>query len=172
MDETDVGGYSVTYGRDETDIPVFVLAALAVILLFAAWYTGSTVWLALGIGAAGVAYYNIPLLETSRPTLGANQYGIFIQGFGLVAWRAIEKIDLVSIAVRASTVHELQIGLNMRISSALVVDWRQQPFHRSLMRLPWSMDHTNVIRINLEPFDQQPDEIQRTLLRMWRHYRS
>jgi len=172
LDEKNVVGYSVTYGRDETDIPVFVLAALAVILLFSAWYTGSTLWLALGIGAAGAAYYNIPLLETNRPTIGANQYGIFIQGFGLIGWRAIGSIELVSIAVRASTVHELQIGLNMRISSALVADWRKQPFYRSLMRLPWSMDHTNVVRVNLEPFDQPPDEIHRTLVRMWRHYRS
>lgn len=172
MDDKDAGGYSVTYGREETHVPVYVLAGLAALLLAGAWFTGQTIWLILGVGAAGAAYYNYPLLEKNHPTLGANQYGIFIQGFGLIGWRAIEKIELVSIAVRASEVHELQIGLNMRISSALVADWRKQPFYRSLMRLPWAMDHTNVVRVNLEPFDQPPDEIQRTLVRMWRHYRS
>ncbi len=172
MDERDVGGYSVAYGRDETQFPVYLLGVLSAVLLAVAWVYGGTLWLVLGVAAAGAAYYNFPLLETGRPTLGANEYGIFIQGFGLIRWRAIDRIDLVAIAERAATVHELQIALNMRLSSALVTDWRKLPFWRSLMRLPWAMTHSNVVRMNLEPFDHPPDEIHRTLQRMWRHYRS
>lgn len=172
MDERDVGGYSVAYGRDETQFPVYLLGVLSAVLLAVAWVYGGTLWLVLGVAAAGAAYYNFPLLETGRPTLGANEYGIFIQGFGLIRWRAIDGIDLVAIAERAATVHELQIALNMRLSNALVADWRKLPFWRSLMRLPWAMTHSNVVRMNLEPFDHPPDEIHRTLQRMWRHYRS
>ena len=171
VDQRETGGYSVTYGREEIQFPVYVIAILAAALLAAALVTGGTVWLVLGVGAAAVAYYNVPLIER-RPTMGANQYGIFIQGFGLIRWRAIDRIELVEVAVRASTINELQIGLNMRLSSALVADWRKQPFYRSLMRLPWTMARTNVVGVNLEPFDQEPDEIHRTLLRLWRHYRS
>jgi hypothetical protein len=40
------------------------------------------------------------------------------------------------------------------------------------MRLPWCMDHSGVVLVNLEPFDQPADEIHRTFLRMWRYYRS
>jgi hypothetical protein len=29
-----------------------------------------------------------------------------------------------------------------------------------------------MVRVNLEPFDQPPDVIHRTFLRMWRFYRS
>ena len=137
MDERDAGGYSVTYGGEEIQVPVYVVAFLAAAFLAAAIVTGSTVWLALGVAAAGVTYYNVPLLER-RPAMGANQYGIFIQGLGLIRWRAIDRIELVELAVRASTIHELQIGLKERLSSALVADWRQQSFFRSLMRLPWS----------------------------------
>ena len=115
----------------------------------AAWFTGLTIWLALGVAAAGFAYYNFPLLETGRPTMGANQYGIFVQAFGLIRWRAIDKIDLISIAERDTTIHEIQIGLKVPLSSALVADWRKQPVYRSLMRLPWSMTPTNVVRIRL-----------------------
>ena len=172
MDERDAGGYSVTYNRDEIQFPVYVIAALAAILFAAAWVTGQTLWLVLGAAAAGVTYYNYPLLESKRPTLGANQYGIFIQGFGLVRWRAIDRIDLVAIAERANTVYELQIGLNMLLGSALVADWRKLPFYRSLMRLPWSMGQSNVVRVNLEPFSEPPEEIHRTLVRLWRYYRS
>ncbi|HEY7669354.1 MAG TPA: hypothetical protein VH852_01840 [Hyphomicrobium sp.] len=172
VDERNVGGYAVTYNRDEIQFPVYVIAVLAAILLAAAWVTGQTLWLALGLVAAGVAYYNFPLLESGRPTLGANQYGIFIQGFGLIGWRAIDRIDVVEIAERATTLHELQIGLNMVLSRALVVDWRKQPFWRSLMRLPWSMGSSNVVRVNLEPFSEPPEEIGRTLTRLWRYYRS
>ena len=171
MDERDAGGYSVTYGGEEIQVPVYVVAFLAAAFLAAAIVTGSTVWLALGVAAAGVTYYNVPLLER-RPAMGANQYGIFIQGLGLIRWRAIDRIDLVELAVRASTIHELQIGLKERLSSALVADWRQQSFFRSLMRLPWSMARTNVVGVNLEPFNKEPDDVHRTLLRLWRHYRS
>jgi hypothetical protein len=172
VDERGVGGYSVTYNRDEIQFPVYVIAILGAALLAGALVTGLTILLVLGVIAAGIAYYNFPLLESGRPTLGANQYGIFIQGFGLIRWRAIDRIDIVQIAQRASDIHELQIGLNMLLSNALVADWRKQPFWRSLMRLPWSMGASNVVRVNLEPFSAPPEEIQRTLTRMWRYYRS
>jgi hypothetical protein len=172
LDERNVGGYSVAYSRDDTYFPVYITAALAAIFLTAAWISGAIYWLPLALAAAGFTYYNIPLLETGRPTIGANQYGIFIQAFGLIRWRAIERIDLVEIAERAMTVHELLIVLNAPLASALVADWRKQPIYRVLMRLPWRMDHNSAVRVNLEPFDQPPDAIHRTFLRMWRYYRS
>ncbi|MGE5157957.1 MAG: hypothetical protein ACM3OF_07390 [Gemmatimonas sp.] len=171
-DEGNVGGYSVTYERDESYFPVYVTAALALIFLAATWITGALYWLIAAAGAAAFTYYNMPLLETGRPTIGANQYGIFIQAFGLIRWRAVERIDLVEIAERAMTVHELQIVLNVPLSSALVADWRKQPWYRRFMRLPWRMNHNNMVRIDIEPFDQPPDAIHRTFLRMWRYYRS
>lgn len=171
MDERNVGGYSVTYGREEIQAPVYVVALLSAGFLAAAIVTGSTLWLVLGVAAAGIAYYNVPLIER-RPIVGANQYGVFIQGLGLIRWSAVDSIELVEMAVRASTIHELQIGLKTRLSSALVADWRKQPFYRSLMRLPWSMSGPNIVRVNLEPFTGEPFEIHRTLQRLWRHYRS
>lgn len=171
MDERDAGGYSVTYGREEIQAPVYFIAVLAAVLLAAALVWDSIVALTLGVAAVGVAYYNFPLIER-RPIVGANQYGVFIQGLGLIRWSAIDRIDLVEIAVRASTIHELQIELKTRLSSALVADWRKLPVYRSLMRLPWSMARSNVVGVNLEPFDREPDDIHRTLLRLWRHYRS
>src|SRR6202047_4462055 len=100
LDERNVGGYAVAYRRDDTNFPVYVTAALAAVFFTAAWITGASYWLALAVTAAGFTYYNIPLLETGRPTIGANQYGIFIQAFGLIRWRALERIGLVSIAAR------------------------------------------------------------------------
>jgi hypothetical protein len=172
LDEGNVGGYSVAYSRDDTNFPVYITAALAAIFVTTTWITGEAYWLLAALAAAAFTYYNIPLLETGRPTIGANQYGIFLQAFGLIRWRAIERIDLAEIAERAMTVHELQIVLNAPLSSALVVDWRRQPTYRRLMRLPWRMNHTNTVRVNLEPFDQPADVIHRTFLRMWRYYRS
>ena len=171
LDQSNVGGYSVAYTRDDSHFPLYITAALAAIFLTAAFITGALYWLLPGAAAAAFTYYNIPILET-RPAIGANQYGIFIQAFGLIRWRAIERIDLVEIAERAMTVHELQILLNAPLSSALVADWRKQPLYRLAMRLPWRMNHNNMVRINVEPFDQAPDAIHRTFLRMWRYYRS
>lgn len=171
LHEGNVGGYSVAYGRDDTSFPVYVTAALAAIFVTAAWITGAAYWLLPALAAAAFTYYNIPLLEL-RPIIGANQYGIFIQAFGLIRWRAVERIELAELAERAMTVHELQIVLNAPLTSALVVDWRRQPAYRRFMRLPWRMSHTNMVRVTLEPLDQPPDVIHRTFLRMWRYYRS
>ena len=66
MEENQAGGYSVTYNRDEIQFPVYVMAGLTLVLLGAAWFTGQTLWLILGAAAAGVTYYNYPLLETRR----------------------------------------------------------------------------------------------------------
>ena len=172
LDEGNVGGYAVTYSRDDVYFPVYITAALALIFVTAAWIMGALYWLVPAAAAAAFTYYNIPLLETGRPTIGANQYGIFIQAFGLIRWRAIERIELVQIAERAMTVHELQIVLGAPLASALVVDWRKQPRWRRFMRIAWRMSHNNMIRIDIEPFDQPPDQIHRTFLRMWRYYRS
>ena len=60
-----------------------------------------------------------------RPRLGANQYGIFIEGLGLIGWRSIEKIDTVHIAVRTMMTHELQIKLSQPLEQALLADWRK-----------------------------------------------
>src|ERR1700694_1674301 len=124
LDERNAGGYSVAYRRDDSNFPVYVTAALAAMFFTAAWITGAAYWLALAVAAAAFTYYNIPMLETGRPTIGANQYGIFIQAFGLIRWRAIERIDLVQIAVRAVTRQELLVVLNATLGSALVADWR------------------------------------------------
>lgn len=172
MEEKDVGGYSVAYGPEEIRFPVFVVATLSAACLAGAFFTGQTIWAALAIVGGGYTYYNAPLLETGRPVMGANQYGIFIQAFGLVRWRAVSRIDLASIAERDTTIHELQIALQVPLASALVADWRKRPWFRSLMRMPWTMTWDNVVRVKLGPFDQPPDEIHRTLLRMWRYYRS
>jgi len=172
LNEGNVGGYSVAYSRDDVYFPVYITAAFALIFVTAAWIMGAAYWLVPAAAAAAFTYYNIPLLETGLPTIGANQYGIFIQAFGLIRWRAVERIDIAEIAERAMTVHELQIVLSASLGSALVVDWRRQPAWRRFVRLPWRMSHNNMVRINLEPFDQPPDVIHRTFLRMWRYYRS
>lgn len=172
MNERDVSGYTVAYERGEAQFPVWVMAAAAAILMPVSFMGGGIVTFILGLVAGSVAYFNYPLLETGRPRLGANQYGVFIEGFGVIAWRAVDRIDLVPIAVRALTINELQIALKQPLGSALVADWRGMPYYRLLMRLPWSMTHNNVVRVNLEPFEGSPEDIHRTLTRMWRHYRS
>ncbi len=172
MNEKEFSGYTVGYSRDETQFPVYVVVLASAFLLTAAFYTGITWLLALAVAAAGWAYYNFPLLEPNKPQIGANEYGIFVCDFGIIRWSAVGRIDMVPIAERVLTVHELQIVLKQPLGKALVTDWRSMPFWRSLMRLPWTMTHDNVVRVRVDSFDQPPDEIHRTLLRMWKYYKS
>lgn len=172
MTDGEMSGYTVAYSRDEAPFPVYVAAAIAAILLTAAVYQWDGILLGLGALAGAFAYYNLPLAEVGRPRIGANQYGIFVEGFGIVQWRAIDGIDRVEIAVRAATINELAIRLKQPLSRALVADWRNMPWHRRFMRLPWRMTPDSTIRITLDAFEKEPDEIVRTFQRMWRHYRS
>lgn len=168
----DASGYTVGYGRDKGQFRVFVLSGVGIIFTITAFYTGSELLLAIGIAALGTAYYFFPLIESGRARLGANQYGIFIEGLGLIGWRSIEKIELIQIAVRTIITYELQITLTQPVERALLADWRKMSIFRLLMRLPWTMGHNNTIRIALEPFAEPADEIERTLNRMRRYYRS
>ena len=169
---SDMTGYTVAYGRDEAPFPVYAAATIATILIVGGLFKANAVLIGLGLVAGGFAYYNLPLAEVGRPRIGANQYGVFIEGFGIIAWRSIDRIDLIQIAVRAVTLNELQITLKQPLARALIADWRKMPFYRQLMRLPWSMTYNNMIRIALDAFDKEPDEIHRTFLRMWRYYRG
>lgn len=165
-------GYTVGYKQGEAPFPVYVVGFLGVVLLAAGIATGNRPLLWLGLPAMAFVYYNYPLIEKGRPRLGANEYGIFIDGFGVIGWRAVDRIDIAVIAVRALTINELQIALKQPLGSALIADWRQVPWHRMLMRLPWKMSPNTTIRVALDPLDRDPEEVHRTLVRMWRYYRS
>lgn len=167
-----LSGYTVAYDRDEGPFPVYVLGFLAAAMLAGWVFTGNGFFFLLGVVPLAIAYYNFPLAEKGRPRLGANQYGVFIEGFGLIQWRAIDRIELAEFAVRVLTLHELHITLKQPLNTALIADWRQVPWYRLPMRQPWKMSHNNVVRVPLDPLEIPPDEIHRTLQRMWRHYRS
>ena len=95
--------------------------------------------------------------------LGANQYGLFIDGFGLISWRAFSDVGLVTYSVRTLEMEELQIQLKQPLASALLVDWRRLPIWRLLMRLPWTMGYDNIVRVNLQPFAPPADEVTRCM---------
>jgi hypothetical protein len=170
-DIDNAGGFTVRYDSAKGSTRVYVLFAIGIALAGAGFAQGSELLVGLGIAGLAAAYYFYPLVEARRTRLGANEYGIFIEGFGLIAWRSIRKVDLISTFVRTIEMHELRIQLNQPVSQALLADWRRLPFYRLLMRLPWVITANNTIRIALEPFAQPPHTIHRTLEAMWRHYR-
>ena len=45
---------------------------------------------------------------------------------------------------------ELHIKLKQPLHAALLADWRRLSIWRLLMRLPWTMGHDNIVRINLQ----------------------
>src|ERR1700760_1030217 len=78
LNEGNVGGYSVAYSRDDVYFPVYITAAFALIFVTAAWIMGAAYWLGPADAGAAFTYFNIPLLQTRRPTTGRNPDGNFI----------------------------------------------------------------------------------------------
>jgi hypothetical protein len=163
-------GYHLAYAKDAGDFRFNVMAVIAVIAfgMFAA--TGYDVILVFAALTGCVAYYFYPLKER-KPRIGAGQYGIFIDGFGLISWRAIADIQKITYASRFNETDELQIRLKTSLDNALLADWRRLPIWRLLMKLPWTMTYDNVVRIPLAPFAPAPDDIQRQFFRLWKYYR-
>jgi hypothetical protein len=163
-------GYHLAYGKDSGDFRFNVMAILAVLAFGMYAATRFDAILVFAVATACVAYYFYPLKER-KPRIGAGQYGIFIDGFGLISWRAIADIQHVVFASRFSETDELQIRLKSSLDSALLADWRRLPIWRLLMKLPWTMTHDNVVRIPLAPFELPPEDIHRQFFRLWKHYR-
>ena len=97
-------GYVVAYDREEIQFPVYVLAIGGAALIIAAFIKENVILLIIGFVIGCIAYYNYPLVETGRPRLAATRDGLFIEGLGLLLWRAIKRIDLVPVVVRASLI--------------------------------------------------------------------
>jgi hypothetical protein len=163
-------GYTVAYEREEIQFPVYVVAFIGACFGVAGYAFDNIFLIALALLAGGFAYHNFPLLETGRPRIGAGQYGIFADGLGIVSWRAIKRIELVPVDVRGSVSNELRIALQEPLDKALIADWRKRPFHRFLMRLPWSTFGGDVLRIPLDVFDRPADQIHHNFTRMRAFY--
>jgi hypothetical protein len=163
-------GFSLPYSSESGDLRFNVMAIVAVICLGLYAYAGYLALLVIGVAAAGTAYYFFPLLE-KKPRIGAGQYGVFIDGFGVIAWRGIGPISLSTYVSRLVEYNELHLKLVQPLDRALLADWRNgMPWWRIPMKLPWIMTYDNVIRIKLEPFGPPPEEIARTFQRMQKYY--
>lgn len=162
----DFPGYVVGYSLEKAQLRVYTLALLACGFTAAWAIWGNSILFIVGAALACGAYYFYPMSETNTPRIGATQYGVFIDGFGLIAWHAVADIKLIPIAMRSILNYELQIKLSKPLDKALVADWRQLPWYRLLMYLPWRMSHDNVVRVDLEPLDEKPDVIHHGIMRV------
>ena len=165
-------GYTVAYEQEELAFPVYVVALLGAAGIAAGVSYSNWALATLGLGPLAAAYYNVPLIETGKPRLGAGQYGLFLDGLGLIDWRAVEGMDIVPSELRGTVWHELHIMLRRPVGEALILDWRQRPLLRRWMRVPWSLVTSKVIRVPLDIFDKPSKEIHATLNRMWGFHRS
>lgn len=165
------GGYTVAYEQEEAQFPVYVVAAIGGLLIACGAGIDNIALVAIGLAALGFAYHNVPLLETGRPRIGAGQYGVFIEGLGIIAWRGIEEISVHNVPVRGLDGHDLHIALADPLEKALIADWRARPWWRYLMRLPYTMPNPGMVRIPLDVMDKPADEIARAFQRMMGFYR-
>lgn len=170
----DVSGYTAAYEREDLQFPVYVTMLVGAALIAAGATKGITALGALGIVAFAYAVFNYPLLETGRPRIGAGQYGMFVEGLGIIAWRGIGGLDLVTVLTGSLIRHELHVTTRAPLESALIADWRKLTSVRSLMRLPWTYlgKARKGIRVPLDIMDQHPAAIHASLTRMWRSYRG
>lgn len=170
--DKDIVGYTIGYNQEEVHFPIYAMTALAVALLLAGVFKGIPILAVVALLPAAVAYYNLPLLESGRPRIGSGQYGLFIEGLGLISWRAVESIETLELVERTGTSLDLIIALKKPVPEALLADWRSRPILRRPMRLPWRLASKTEIRIPLDVLDRPAAEIKETFVRMWRFNRG
>jgi hypothetical protein len=163
-------GYVLSYAPNSGNfnVNVMLLASAAFFVFFV--ILGNPPLLIPAVAAFCVAYYYYPLTERT-PRIGGGQYGLFIDGLGLISWRAISDIKIVAHTSRLAQTFELQIHLDVPLEHALLADWRNLPLWRLLMKLPWHMGKDGVIRIPLEPFQPRAEEIRSNFIRLWDYCR-
>ncbi len=159
-------GYLLRYSHRSGDFNVNVMALASALLFILFLVQGYPPLLIPAVAAFCVAYYYYPLKE-GRPRIGGGEYGLFIDGLGLISWRAISGIETVAFTSRVAQTFELHIHLRTPLEQALLADWRRLPLWRLLMKLPWHMGKDGVIRIPLEPFAPRPEEIRSNFVRLW-----
>lgn len=172
---TDLPGgssFAVGYAPGKGQFRVYLTATAAAVALIGYVWWGHAVVLALAVFFGCASFYFFPLVETDRARFGAGEHGIFIEGFGIIPWRAVADIALRSYAVRTIINEEIQIELSRPLAQSLVSDWRSLPYHRLLMRLPWSMTSDNVVHIKMEPFAGTAESTFARLQSLWRRYRG
>ena len=164
-------GYTVAYEQEELQFPVYVVAFIGACLAAGGYETDNVFLIALALCCFGYAYHNFPLLETGRLRFGAGQYGVFAEGLGVIAWRAIKDIEMREFGIRGAASSQLLITLREPLDKALIADWRKRPFYRFLMRLPWAPAGDDTIRVPLDIFDKPAADIFESFTRMMKFYR-
>jgi len=167
---TEPGGFAIGYGKGKGAFRVYMSAAFAIAFGATALTTGNGIALVIGAAFSVACFYFYPLVERGHARVGANEYGIFVEGFGLISWRGVKNLRLAKRAVRNITINELEITLSRSIDGAVLADWRELPWHRLLMRLPWRMPNDEKVLIDLEPFGGDPDRILGEFVRRWRYF--
>lgn len=163
-------GFAIGYERGKGTFRVYVSSTLAIVFAAVAYQTGNGVAMVLAAAFTVTSFYFYPLIEPDRARLGANEYGLFIEGFGLISWRGISGLRIATRAVRNIEINELEISLSQTLGSAILADWRDLPYHRLLMKLPWRMPNDRTILVDLEPFAGKPQRTLGEILRRWRYF--
>lgn len=171
MSNEDYSGYIVAYEQEEIQFPVYVLFVIALAFIAAAVVMQMPILMPLGLLALGFAYYNYPLLETGRPRIGAGQYGVFLEGLGIIAWGAVEGIEEGYENTRGVEHSIMLIKLRQPVERALIADWRERPIWRFMMRLPWTMPDKETVRVPLDILDRPSGDILKSFVRMMTFYR-
>ena len=165
-------GYTVAYDRDEIQFPVWILMMLGAAVLYVSLAKASVILFLLSGLIGCFAFYSFPLLETGKTRLAANPDGLFIEGLGLLAWRAVAAIDVAEVIVRGSVYTEAEISLSEPLTIALLDDDRKMAPHRWFMRKPFYLRSGPKVRVPLDIFDRAPDDIINSLTRIWVHNRG
>jgi len=172
VSDNDIVGYTIGYDQEDIHFPVYAMTAFAVALIAAGIVKGVPILAIVGLLPAAVAFYHLPLIERDKPRIGSGEYGLFIEGLGLISWRAVDSIETLELIERGGTVHDLVINLKQPIPDALLADWRSRPLLRRAMRLPWHLESKTEIRIPLDVLDKPAGEIKDNFVRMWRFNRG
>jgi len=115
-----------------------------------------------GLAPLGIAYWHYPMIERSRPQLGANEDGLYVERIGFIDWAAIRMTDVKRTSVRNMELVRLDVLLTRPLENA-VTKAQTFPVWKKFMMRNWKRtprEHgRELIAINLHTLAADPEEI-------------
>jgi hypothetical protein len=159
--ETAAGGANAlsAYYKFEAGAPLaYGGLAVAVVLAIAAKGAGSAALWVAAAAALLIALHNWPLVRQLSTAMSVSDYGVFLDGLGLVGWNGINAARVEERKLGKTTLPELVLDVDAEALKTVMARTPAGGFRRLQYR-PWRVAGGHLLRVDLQPLGVDPQAL-------------